>query len=55
MAGSAKRIEAIGYLRTSSATNVGEGKDSEARQLKAIESFAKSPATASLIGSTTWL
>jgi hypothetical protein len=27
---------------TSSATNVGEGKDSEARQRKAIESYAKS-------------
>lgn len=33
--------EAIGYLRTSSATNVGEGKDSEARQRKAIERHAK--------------
>jgi DNA invertase Pin-like site-specific DNA recombinase len=32
---------AQGHLRTSSATNVGEGKDSEARQRKAIESFAK--------------
>jgi DNA invertase Pin-like site-specific DNA recombinase len=42
MAGKGKRVEAIGYLRTSSATNVGEGKDSEARQRKAIESFAKS-------------
>ena len=34
-------IEAIGYLRTSSATNVGEGKDSEARQRKAVERHAK--------------
>jgi DNA invertase Pin-like site-specific DNA recombinase len=42
MAGRGKRVEGIGYLRTSSATNVGEGKDSEARQRKAIESFAKS-------------
>lgn len=42
MAGKAKRLEAIGYLRTSSATNVGERKDSEARQRKAIESFGKS-------------
>jgi DNA invertase Pin-like site-specific DNA recombinase len=41
MAGNAKRVEAIGYMRTSSATNVGEGKDSEARQRKAIESYAK--------------
>ena len=30
MAGKGKRVEAIGYLRTSSATNIGEGKDSEA-------------------------
>ena len=36
-----KRVEAIGYMRTSSATNVGDGKDSEARQRKAIESYAK--------------
>jgi DNA invertase Pin-like site-specific DNA recombinase len=34
-------VEAVGYLRTSSATNVGEGKDSEARQRKAIEAHAK--------------
>jgi DNA invertase Pin-like site-specific DNA recombinase len=38
---SAKRKQAIGYLRTSSATNVGEDKDSEARQRKAVENFAK--------------
>lgn len=31
---------AIGYLRTSSATNVGPDKDSEARQREAIERFA---------------
>jgi DNA invertase Pin-like site-specific DNA recombinase len=37
-----KRKEAIGYLRTSSAANVGEGKDSETRQRKAIEGYAKS-------------
>jgi DNA invertase Pin-like site-specific DNA recombinase len=41
MAGKAKSISAIGYLRTSSAANVGEGKDSEARQRKAIEAHAK--------------
>lgn len=34
-------ILALGYLRTSSATNVGADKDSEARQRKAIEAFAK--------------
>jgi DNA invertase Pin-like site-specific DNA recombinase len=42
MAGKGKRVEAIGYMRTSSASNVGEGKDSEARQRKAIEGYAKS-------------
>jgi DNA invertase Pin-like site-specific DNA recombinase len=36
-----KPVEAVGYMRTSSATNVGEGKDSEVRQRKAIESYAK--------------
>ena len=29
-------------MRTSSATNVGEGKDSENRQRRAIEGYAKS-------------
>jgi len=42
MAHRGKRVEAIGYMRTSSAANVGEGKDSEARQRKAIEAYAKS-------------
>jgi DNA invertase Pin-like site-specific DNA recombinase len=32
---------AIGYLRTSSAANVGEGKDSELRQRTAVEAYAK--------------
>jgi DNA invertase Pin-like site-specific DNA recombinase len=36
-----KPIESIGYLRTSSATNVGDGKDSETRQRRAIEAHAK--------------
>ena len=36
-----KKIQAVAYLRTSSAANVGEGKDSEARQRKAIEGYAK--------------
>jgi DNA invertase Pin-like site-specific DNA recombinase len=36
-----KRVEVVGYMRTSSATNVGDGKDSEARQRKAIEGYAK--------------
>jgi DNA invertase Pin-like site-specific DNA recombinase len=38
---SPKRKQAIGYIRTSSATNVGEGKDSDRRQRVAIERFAK--------------
>ena len=42
MVGKGKRkIEAIGYMRTSSATNVGRDKDSEAQQRAAIESYAK--------------
>lgn len=41
MSNKGKHVEAIGYMRTSSATNVGEGKDSEARQRKAIERYAK--------------
>ena len=41
MSSKGKRVEAIGYMRTSSATNVGDGKDSEARQRKAIEAYAK--------------
>jgi DNA invertase Pin-like site-specific DNA recombinase len=32
---------AIGYIRSSSATNVGEGKDNDRRQRVAIERFAK--------------
>jgi DNA invertase Pin-like site-specific DNA recombinase len=36
-----KTVSAFGYMRTSSATNVGDGKDSEARQRKAIETYAK--------------
>jgi DNA invertase Pin-like site-specific DNA recombinase len=42
MARNGKLAQAIGYMRTSSATNVGEGKDSEARQRRAIEGYAKS-------------
>jgi DNA invertase Pin-like site-specific DNA recombinase len=36
-----KRKQAIGYIRTSSAANVGEDKDSAPRQRIAIERFAK--------------
>lgn len=41
MANKRKRIEAVAYMRTSSATNVGPDKDSEPRQRRAIERFAK--------------
>ena len=40
MAGNRNQVSAIGYLRTSSAANVGDGKDSESRQRKAIEAHA---------------
>ncbi|WP_347313203.1 recombinase family protein [Defluviimonas sp. SAOS-178_SWC] len=36
-----KKIPAFAYLRTSSATNVGADKDSDKRQLRAIEAFAR--------------
>jgi DNA invertase Pin-like site-specific DNA recombinase len=35
-------VRAVGYIRTSSATNIGPDKDSERRQRLAIERFAKS-------------
>jgi DNA invertase Pin-like site-specific DNA recombinase len=41
MAKQAKTVEAFAYLRTSSAANIGEDKDSGQRQLQAIEAFAK--------------
>jgi DNA invertase Pin-like site-specific DNA recombinase len=41
MVGQRKRVEAIGYMRTSSAVNVGRDKDSEKRQRAAIEGYAK--------------
>jgi DNA invertase Pin-like site-specific DNA recombinase len=34
-------VQAVGYVRTSSAANVGDGKDSEPRQRRAIARFAK--------------
>ena len=36
------RVSAVAYLRTSSAANVGQDKDSEKRQRKAIAAYAKS-------------
>ena len=41
MAGRRKRVEAVAHMRTSSATNVSDDKDSERRQRLAIEGFAK--------------
>ena len=35
-------VQAVGYVRTSSATNIGRDKDSERRQRIAIERYAKS-------------
>jgi DNA invertase Pin-like site-specific DNA recombinase len=42
MAGKRKLFPALGYIRTSSATNVGPDKDSDKRQIRAIEAWAKS-------------
>lgn len=36
-----ERVEAVGYMRTSSATNVGADKDSEKRQRAAITAYAE--------------
>jgi DNA invertase Pin-like site-specific DNA recombinase len=41
MANRANRIEAVAYMRTSSAANIGEGKDSEHRQRAAIAGYAR--------------
>lgn len=41
MARNGKRLEAVAYLRTSSAANVGADRDSEKRQRMAIEAYAK--------------
>jgi DNA invertase Pin-like site-specific DNA recombinase len=41
MAKQRKLVEAVAYLRTSSATNVGPDKDSDKRQRAAITAFAK--------------
>jgi DNA invertase Pin-like site-specific DNA recombinase len=40
-AGPAEQAKAVGYMRTSSATNVGADKDSEKRQRAAIEGYAR--------------
>ncbi len=36
-----KQVEALAYMRTSSAANVGDDKDSEKRQRAAIEEYAR--------------
>ena len=36
-----KKVEAVAYIRTSSAANVGADKDSDKRQRAAIDGFAK--------------
>lgn len=41
MTGKRNRVEAVAYIRTSSAANVGTDKDSDKRQRAAIEGFAK--------------
>ena len=41
MASKRNRLDAVAYMRTSSATNVGLDKDSEKRQRAAIERYAK--------------
>jgi hypothetical protein len=39
--GKRQKVEAVAYMRTSSATNVGADKDSEQRQRATIESYAR--------------
>jgi DNA invertase Pin-like site-specific DNA recombinase len=41
MAFKGKKVEAVAYIRTSSAANVGPDKDSDKRQRAAIDAFAK--------------
>ena len=41
MANKGKRVEAVAYIRTSSAANVGTDKDSDKRQRAAIAGYAK--------------
>ena len=39
MASKGKRVEAVAYIRTSSAANVGADKDSDKRQRAAIDGY----------------
>lgn len=41
MSGKRKQVEAVAYMRTSSATNVGDDRDSDKRQRATIAAFAK--------------
>jgi len=41
MATKEKKVEAVAYIRTSSAANVGSDKDSDKRQRAAIEGYAE--------------
>ena len=41
MAVKGRKVEAVAYIRTSSAANVGADKDSDKRQRAAIEGYAK--------------
>jgi DNA invertase Pin-like site-specific DNA recombinase len=52
MSGKGKKTEAVAYIRTSSAANVGPDKDSDKRQRAAIEAFAERAAV-SLVGEFT--
>ena len=47
-----KKIQAVAYLRTSSAANVGPDKDSDKRQRAAIAAYAKA-AGVEIVESTT--
>ena len=46
-------VQAVAYMRTSSATNVGADKDSEKRQRGAIEAYPSARAWRSSTGSMT--
>jgi len=52
MARKGKPVDAVAYMRTSTSTNVGDGKDSEKRQRAAIEAYAKSAGY--MIASSDW-
>src|SRR5689334_11222660 len=47
----AKKVPAVAYFRTSSASNVGPEKDSQRRQAAAVEAYAKGRAKLSIVSS----